>query len=156
MPASRQSGAPQGTIHRRGGLHMCHRQIWQHKFTWLVLAVPQCVHGQSLGFGFLTFPAYPTIAFQLSPSFVYTMSHADAAAVNKMVVLGQVSHVEKLMKAGADPDGCVKGVPHLVAAASAGTNGRELCWARVHYRSNIRRTTTTVCYTRHHTATAGV
>lgn len=43
-----------------------------------------------------------------------------ALRVNKLVCLGQAASVQKLLKDGADPDGRVKGVPHLVAAARAG------------------------------------
>eukprot|EP00752_Nemacystus_decipiens_P006056 g5465.t1 len=47
-------------------------------------------------------------------------NEALALRVNKLICLGQPASVQKLLNAGADPDGRVKGVPHLVAAARAG------------------------------------
>lgn len=45
---------------------------------------------------------------------------ARTLRVNKLVCLGQAASVQKLLNAGADPDGRVKGVPHIVAAARTG------------------------------------
>lgn len=50
---------------------------------------------------------------------------ALALRVNKLICLGQPASVQKLLAAGADPDGRVKGVPHIVAAARAGAGKNE-------------------------------
>lgn len=45
---------------------------------------------------------------------------SDIEHVSKLVCMGKVTSVQKLMKSGADPDGRFKGVPHIIAAARAG------------------------------------
>lgn len=46
-----------------------------------------------------------------------------ALRANKLVCLGQPAGVQKLLNAGADPDGRVKGMPHIMAAARQGERG---------------------------------